>query len=68
MQKNQIEHQEIKNIINKIRNLMDDLFGRLDKLKRKSDTQNVHMRKMSTMQYRNMERQKDGKYEWLGDT
>lgn len=38
MQKNQIEHQEIKNIINKIRNLMDDLFGRLDKLKRKSDT------------------------------
>lgn len=38
MQKNQKEHLEIKNIINKIRNLMDDSFGRLDRFKRKSDT------------------------------
>lgn len=30
-------------------------------------TQNVHIRKMAIMYYRNMERQKSGKYEWLRD-
>lgn len=34
-------------------------------LKRKFLTWNVQMRKIPTMRYRNMERQKDGKYEWL---
>lgn len=48
MQKNQIEHLEIKNIINKIRNSMDGLLNLADQteLKRKLVTSNAHMRKM----------------------
>lgn len=45
MQKNQIEHLEIKNIINKIRNSMDGLLSRSE-LKRKLVTSKAHMRKM----------------------
>lgn len=68
MQKNQKEHPEIKkNIINKIRNSMDGSLSRLDRAQKKLMTQNVHMRKMPTRQYRNMERQTEGKYECLRD-
>lgn len=35
MQKNQIEHLEIKNIINKIRNSMDGLLSRSDRAQKK---------------------------------
>lgn len=65
MQRNQIEHLEIKNIRNKIRNSMDGLLTRLDRAQKKIIDLHCTYEKKTYNAYRktnrNMERQKDGK-------